>query len=60
MKGGPLSYLTIKSPHYLNGRLVFLCVTGPVKVRVARYLRDSGVFTSLPKWDKSRSLLSCA
>ena len=34
-------------------------VTGPVKVRVARYLRDSGVFTSLPKWDKSWSLLSC-
>ena len=39
---------------------VAAAVTGPVKVRVARYLRDSGVFTSHPKWDKSRSLLSCA
>ena len=34
-------------------------VTGPVKVRVARYLRESGVFTSCPKWDKSGGLLSC-
>ena len=24
MKGGPLSYLTIKSPHYQNGRHVLL------------------------------------
>ena len=38
---------------------VAAAVTGPVKVRVARYLRDSGVFTSRPKWDKSGSLLSC-
>ena len=34
-------------------------VTGPVKVRMARYLKDSGVFTSRPEWDKSGSLLSC-
>ena len=25
MKSGPLSYLTRKSPHYLNGRHVLLC-----------------------------------
>ena len=34
-------------------------VTGPVKVSVARYLGNSGVFPLLPKWDKSRSLLPC-
>ena len=38
---------------------VAAAVTGPVKVRVARYLRDNGVFTSRPKWDKSGGLLSC-
>ena len=33
--------------------------TGPVKVWVACSLRDSGVFITRPKWDKSLSLFSC-